>query len=677
MPDWTYQTIFKPVLFRFPYKTARGLALGFMGGLGKLPFGSKVIDFFGHMRPAESLAFTWNDITFPTRVGLGSSFDPELIASHALANFGFGFFDVGPICPNDPNAGSVSILIDSVDEVVRSTGQEHVSVSRVAEWIDSFGFEHLPIILRIARGHANDAWPWELTNAHAGRPIFLAWPVEDFLSVDSSERERLSRRHVELVQQLNIPSLLIASREWNDGIAAFVHEFITSRAAHGIIVDGSRQADAREYHYGDASFGPLLNSVAGWRDRLPNDALIVSCGGVHEPAQGISLLRTGADLIEIDSGLVFSGPGLPKRLNETMEALAQRSTPPWNRSRGDHPVISTMESQKPLRPATPMRLSRQGWFWTLLMGVSLFVGGMLALFIANTRVVMPYDEDLCGMTREQIGAFNNRLLDFMCHDRTTLAGTMISLGWIYLFLSWFGGRKGIHWAHASMIWSAFAGFFSFFLFLGFGYFDPLHAFVTAILFQFLLLALHSDLPARRLTGSLDLHNDWQWRLAQWGQLVFIIEGAALVVAGIVIAAIGISTVFVSTDLEFMRTTADTLWTAHPRLVPLIAHDRASFGGMLIASGLAVSLSSLWGFRRGHRWQWWMLMIAGNLAYVVTLIVHFRVGYQSPIHLAPIYAGILLNSIGSVLSFPFLCDRENVESPRSDLGARVASGYTCE
>ena len=42
---------------------------------------------------------------------------------------------------------------------------------------------------------------------------------------------------------------------------------------------------------------------------------------------------------------------------------------------------------------------------------------------------------------------------------------------------------------ATILTSAFAGFGSFFLFLGFGYFDPFHAFVTAILFSFLLLAL--------------------------------------------------------------------------------------------------------------------------------------------------------------------------------------------
>ena len=52
---------------------------------------------------------------------------------------------------------------------------------------------------------------------------------------------------------------------------------------------------------------------------------------------------------------------------------------------------------------------------------------------------------------------------------------------------WGGIRRGLHWAKTTVVASAFTGFLSFFLFLGFGYFDPLHAFVTAILFQFALM----------------------------------------------------------------------------------------------------------------------------------------------------------------------------------------------
>ena len=40
-----------------------------------------------------------------------------------------------------------------------------------------------------------------------------------------------------------------------------------------------------------------------------------------------------------------------------------------------------------------------------------------------------------------------------------------------------------------IFFSAFTGFASFFLFLGFGYFDPLHAIVTSILLLFFLIGV--------------------------------------------------------------------------------------------------------------------------------------------------------------------------------------------
>src|SRR5439155_719210 len=86
----------------------------------------------------------------------------------------------------------------------------------------------------------------------------------------------------------------------------------------------------------------------------------------------LELLAAGADLVEIDSGLVFGGPGLPKRCNEAV--LAGRAEPP--------------------RP--PERPAEMSWFWALLMGAAMLGGGLLALAIAATRGVLPHGDALPG-----------------------------------------------------------------------------------------------------------------------------------------------------------------------------------------------------------------------------------------------------------------------------------------
>src|SRR6516162_7782976 len=198
------------------------------------------------------------------------------------------------------------------------------------------------------------------------------------------------------------------------------------------------------------------------------------------------------------------------------------------------PAHDALPSSAPIENWPTVSPAETSWFWALLLGISMFVGGLLALVIASTSVVLPYDETFSGLTRAQLAAINDRLLYFMAHDRVSLAGTMIAVGVLYVQLAFFGIRRGRCWARVTVLVSAFAGFGSFFLFLGFGYFDPFHAFVTAILFPLLLLALHSGPSPRVQAVPPNLREDWRRRWGLWGRLLFGLQGTALIGAGLVI-----------------------------------------------------------------------------------------------------------------------------------------------
>jgi hypothetical protein len=231
---------------------------------------------------------------------------------------------------------------------------------------------------------------------------------------------------------------------------------------------------------------------------------------------------------------------------------------------------------------------------------------------------------------------------------------MIALGVLYSGLSLFGIKRGLHWAQQSVFVSAFAGFAAFFLFLGYGYLDTFHAFVTAVLLQFLLLGVHSRLGPAPIPDAPQLYGDWRWRSSLWGQLILIGHAVGVLTAGGVIACVGVTRLFVAEDLEFMHTTAEALRSANPRLVPLIAHDRATFGGMLVSTGLALLLPTLWGFRPCSAWLWWTQLVAVVLAYSAAIAVHLVIGYTDSFHLLPAYGGLAVFLLGLALSYPFLC-----------------------
>src|SRR5205807_6624051 len=93
--------------------------------------------------------------------------------------------------------------------------------------------------------------------------------------------------------------------------------------------------------------------------------------------------------------------------------------------------------------------------------------------------------------------------------------------------------------------------------------------------------------------------------------------------------------------------------ANPQLLPLVAHDRATFGGMLVACGLGVLLPALWGYRQGARWLWWMFLAAGASGYAAAIGVHLVVGYLNLWHLMPGLTGLIVFVIGLTLSYPYL------------------------
>lgn len=631
MPDWSYRTVFRPLLFRLPPAVARDFALGCMGALARLPWGPAVIDFMGHMRPDRRLGWTVGGTTFPTRVGLGACVDPRLQASRAFAQFGIAFWELGPVTINDVRGGLIQ-RDGARETLVFHSPQDSPALSKVVQLLDRSGlprpFVRLPLSCPAdGRGPEVNQIIEQLAPRSAGFILQVTDPAESHQELEQVAQYIRSQG----------PSLIlvaVTSAAPGEAISA-IKSLVRTGLIDGVYVDGGWWDADGSYYIGKAASYETVDSVRSWRAELPASAPIIADGGIHEPQQALELLEAGCDLVSVSSGLIFTGPGLIKRINE---GLLYRL-----------PV----SSEKRLAP------EELSWFWTCLMALGMLVGGVMAMVIATTRVVMPYDEAMAGLTRNEICGINPHLLNFMAHDRVTLAGTMLAVGILYLALSVYGSRHGMHWARRTVIVSASTGFVSFFLFLGFGYFDPFHAFVTAILFQLLMMAVHCGLPGYSNPIAPELTNDRAWLLSQWGQLLFVIHGVVLIVAGCVIAIVGISTVFVQEDLDFMRTTADQLFGAHPRLVPLIAHDRATFGGMLIACGVCVLLSALWGFRRGQAWLWWALMSAGTAAYGATIYIHWHVGYLSLEHLLPAYAGLGLLLISGALSRSHLCGAATV------------------
>jgi dihydroorotate dehydrogenase len=649
MPDWSYRTVLRPILFRLAPTLARDFALESMGTLARLPGGRSLIDLLGHMRPDPRLRCERLGIEFAGPIGLGSGLDVFARAIPAFERFGVGFVEAAVAVDLATPARMDVERDDAREAIVFPATGPGLPATLLVETLRHDGRPRVPLVVRLAT--ANNAaaptataaclrsidalapWAAVFTLGTLRGALAAGWSLDAWTVHVHTMREKLAAVGNGMPLVVGVPS----DRTF-DELEPWI-EAARASGAVGFAVDGVRSRPAGGCELGAPARAEALAWVRRLRERYGDDAAIVAAGGVHTPRQAVELRDAGADLVAIDTGLIFSGPGLVKRCNEAV--LAQR-TP---------------------SPTAPIRLVDTAWVWSFLMGAALLVGCVMALAIAFTRVVLPYDESLTGLTREALAAINERLLDFMVHDRTSVAGAMFTVGVLYCVAAADMMRRGAHWAYVALCASASSGFFSFFAFLGFGYFDPFHAFVTLVLFQLLLMAARGTLPPASGPRVVDLDDDAAWRRSQWGQLAAVVHGVVLIGAGCTILAIGCTFVLIDTDLDYLCTTIDALRAAHPQLVPLIAHDRAALGGMLLAAGIMLLLTSLWGFRRGERGVWIMQAVGFVPGYAAAIAVHWAVGYDEPLHLLPVALGLAVTTATLVFSRQYLCEARHLLAKR--------------
>lgn len=665
MPDWSYHTIFKPFLFRMPADVAKKITLGAVAALGTMPGGRALIDLMGNMTPDPQMSVKRAGLRFASRVGLGCGISETVSDLRAFEHFGFGFIELGPLTVAAVTNDAVAIPNDGGhsqshrgDSLQRQNAQLSLTGRNlpINEGLNSFLKKQLPasptslpLLIRIAHVPNTPCKTAleEVARINSALPEWIGAIVVDtrWCLTELSEDE-LSQYLEGATSNSRKVLMAIAPDESHTTVTRLI-SCATRCGIKGVTVTGGiksgeelRSSDDLRL-YGRPTLEASLAMVRHIRS-LNKDLLVIGSGGVVEPCDAIKMQEAGADLVSLYSGFVFSGPGLPKRINELIMTYA--SSP------------STADATRNTQVSSPYSFSsvlNSGWLGLALVGFGLILTGASAITVALTTVILPYDESFLGLTREALVRINPRLLPFLSHDRVTYAGAGMSCGLLFFSLTYFAGRCGQKWAYTAAVVSCAAGFASFLLFLAYKFLDPLHALVTLILVPFYIWALMKP-PKWRPMSASNMYNSRAWRNSLSGQLLFVGIGTGLVLAGAAICRVGSTTVFVEQDLMFMQTTAHHLLSHNEHLLPEIAHDRAGFGGTLVTAGIAVLLTSLQGFRQGEGWVWWMLLIAGLPGYLSTLGIHFFIGYTDFVHLFPAYLATLMFIMGLALSYKYLC-----------------------
>jgi hypothetical protein len=287
--------------------------------------------------------------------------------------------------------------------------------------------------------------------------------------------------------------------------------------------------------------------------------------------------------------------------------------------------------------------------------LGLLAAGLFAWFLALTGQLLPHDLAWVQLSASELRVIDGgRIVDFMEHDRAAFGGSLVAIAVLDLWLIRVPLGRGEAWAWWTLAVAGIVGFGSFLSYLGTGYLDTWHGLATLALLPLYVgglaaarRGLHGGRGIRALRdpGARPL----RWSRPWLGRAVLLLTGFGVAVAGIVITTVGSLVVFVPQDLAYLGLTRQALDAIDPHLVPLIAHDRAGFGGGLATTGLTV-MASVWCGRPSRSW-WESLAIAGAAGFGAAIGVHALIGYDDLSHVGPAILGALLFAVGLALSRP--------------------------
>jgi dihydroorotate dehydrogenase len=291
----------------------------------------------GAHRP--SLRVRMAGLDFPNPVGLGAGLDKNAEALAGLFALGFGFVEVGTVTPR-PQPGNPKPRIFRLPEqqaLINRMGFNNEGMDGVAARLRELEWRPGPIGVNIGK---NKDTPLEGAAEDYARCARTLGPLGDYLVVNLSSPNTPGLRQLQEPRALEAilravravvparPLLLKIAPDLADEAVDAVVDVARACGADGLICTNTTLSRPEPHllagEAGGLSGRPLFQrstEVLRRAFRRAQGALpLIGVGGVFSGEDAWAKICAGASLVQVYSGLVYGGPGLPKRLLDTLDA---------------------------------------------------------------------------------------------------------------------------------------------------------------------------------------------------------------------------------------------------------------------------------------------------------------------------------------------------------------------
>jgi dihydroorotate dehydrogenase len=331
-------------LFRLDPETAHGLAIRAMARLGAMPPVLAAVASRFAVEDAEPVeAF---GLRFANRVGLAAGYDKDGEAWRGLAALGFGHIEVGTVTP-EPQPGNPRPRVFRL-EPQRSLINRMGFPGRGADFVARRlrGPRPAGLVLGVNIGKQKST-PLEEAVHDYEELIDVFAPLADYLAVNVSSpntpglrrlQERgfldgllraVAARRDEVADRIGrrVPVLVKLAPDLDDDQLTTAVDVIGASGLDGIIATNTTIERPAIDHPAAAEEGGLSGAaltarstevVARIADQVAGAFPIIGVGGVMGPADAKAKLDAGATLVQIYTGLIYEGPGVVRRIVESL-----------------------------------------------------------------------------------------------------------------------------------------------------------------------------------------------------------------------------------------------------------------------------------------------------------------------------------------------------------------------
>ncbi|WOC40240.1 quinone-dependent dihydroorotate dehydrogenase [Polaribacter sp. HL-MS24] len=348
-----YKLFLRPILFLFDPEKIHYFTFSLIRVLCKIPFVASIFRSIYQVND-KRLERTIFGLTFKNPVGLAAGFDKNAVLYNELANFGFGFIEIGTVTPEGQAGNPKKRLFRLKDDqgIINRMGFNNegleIAISKLKK-------NKGKLIIGGNIGKNTQTSPENYTRDYKicfeGLHPYVDYFVLNVSCPNVGSHAKLNDKSylIELItacQLLNQelaakypegpskglkPILLKIAPDLNHQQLDEIIELVAETKIDGVIAsntstsrDNLKASKERLEAIGNGGVSgqPIKHQstqvIQYLADHSNKSFPIIGVGGIHSKEDALEKIKAGADLVQIYTGFIYEGPGLIKSINKAL-----------------------------------------------------------------------------------------------------------------------------------------------------------------------------------------------------------------------------------------------------------------------------------------------------------------------------------------------------------------------